>query len=51
MTGKVIKVSRAQVRAAQLLVEHAELFGTEVSPAIRAMAQAKPAKKSDEAKS
>lgn len=41
--AKTIKVSRAQVRAAKLIVERAERGIGEASPAVRAIARAKPA--------
>lgn len=47
--AKVIWVNRAQVRAARLLVKRAERGIGEASPAIRAIANARPAPQPDEA--
>lgn len=40
---RTIKATRAQVRAAQLIVERAERGIGEASPAVRAIAEARPA--------
>lgn len=45
--AKTVRVTRLQVNAAKLLVKHAEAAGRPVRAGIRAIAEARPADKSN----